>query len=35
WDGKDSTGKSVSSGVYFYQISTSSQTIKKKMLMLK
>ncbi|MCF7793914.1 MAG: T9SS type A sorting domain-containing protein [Candidatus Cloacimonetes bacterium] len=35
WDGTDSTGKSVSSGVYLYQITTSSQTIKKKILMLK
>lgn len=35
WDGTDSTGKSVSSGVYFYTITTTSKTINKKMLLLK
>ncbi|MEA2096301.1 MAG: T9SS type A sorting domain-containing protein [Candidatus Cloacimonadota bacterium] len=35
WNGKDSNEKSVSSGIYFYKLSTKDDTIMKKMLMLK
>ena len=35
WNGKDSNEKSISSGVYFYKLSTKDETIMKKMLMLK
>ncbi|MDP8202931.1 MAG: T9SS type A sorting domain-containing protein [Candidatus Tenebribacter mawsonii] len=35
WNGKDNNGKSVSSGIYFYKLSTKDETIMKKMLMLK
>ena len=35
WDGKDNSNKPVSSGVYFYQITTSHEVMKKKMLLLK
>jgi len=35
WNGKDNNQKSVSSGIYFYKLSTKDDTIMKKMLMLK
>jgi len=35
WNGKDSNEKSVSSGIYFYKLSTEDKAIMKKMLMLK
>ena len=35
WNGQDKTGKQVSSGIYFYRITTSEKTLKKKMLLLK
>ncbi|MEA2096520.1 MAG: FlgD immunoglobulin-like domain containing protein [Candidatus Cloacimonadota bacterium] len=35
WNGKDNNKKSVSSGIYFYKLSTKDKTIMKKMLMLK
>ncbi|MDO9577346.1 MAG: FlgD immunoglobulin-like domain containing protein [Candidatus Cloacimonadales bacterium] len=35
WDGKNEAGDQVSSGVYFYQITTSEKTLKNKMLLLK
>ena len=35
WNGKDNNEKSVSSGIYFYKLSTKDDTIMKKMLMLK
>ncbi|MCF7857799.1 MAG: T9SS type A sorting domain-containing protein [Candidatus Cloacimonetes bacterium] len=35
WNGKDNNDKSVSSGIYFYRLSTKDDTIMKKMLMLK
>ncbi len=35
WNGKDKNEKSVSSGIYFYKLSTKDETIMKKMLMLK
>lgn len=35
WNGTDHNGKTVASGVYFYKISTSENTIMNKMLMLK
>ncbi len=35
WNGTDSKGKSVSSGVYFYRMSTSNHTSTRKMLLLK
>ena len=35
WNGKDNNEKSVSSGIYFYKLSTKDETIMKKMLMLK
>jgi hypothetical protein len=35
WDGRDVGGNSVSSGVYFYTLRTPSQTISKKMILLK
>jgi len=35
WDGKDSSGKSCSSGIYYYRLSHSGKSITKKMLMLK
>jgi hypothetical protein len=35
WNGKDNNGKNVSSGIYFYKLSTEDDTIMKKMLMLK
>ncbi|MCD6176615.1 MAG: T9SS type A sorting domain-containing protein, partial [Candidatus Cloacimonetes bacterium] len=35
WNGKDNNEKSVSSGLYFYKLSTKHETIMKKILMLK
>ncbi len=35
WNGKDNNEKSVSSGLYFYKLSTKDETIMKKILMLK
>ncbi|MBC8416483.1 MAG: T9SS type A sorting domain-containing protein [Candidatus Cloacimonetes bacterium] len=35
WNGKDNNDKSVSSGIYFYKLSTRDETIMKKILMLK
>ncbi|MBN1326393.1 MAG: T9SS type A sorting domain-containing protein [Candidatus Cloacimonetes bacterium] len=35
WNGTDSNEKAVSSGIYFYQISTAQETQMKKMLLLK
>ncbi len=35
WNGKDNNEKSVSSGIYFYKLSTKDETIMKKILMLK
>jgi hypothetical protein len=35
WNGKDTNGKKVSSGMYFYKLSTNNYTRVKKMLMLK
>ncbi|RLC52691.1 MAG: hypothetical protein DRH79_04600 [Candidatus Cloacimonadota bacterium] len=35
WNGRNDVGKSVTSGVYFYQLTTPSKTITKRMLMLK
>ncbi|MCP4566145.1 MAG: T9SS type A sorting domain-containing protein, partial [FCB group bacterium] len=35
WNGRDMTGQSVASGVYFYRLSTNETTLTKKMLLLK
>ncbi|KUO59977.1 hypothetical protein APF79_09400 [bacterium BRH_c32] len=35
WNGKDSFGNSVSSGIYFYQIKTNSFSQVKKMILIK
>jgi len=35
WDGKNESGESVCSGIYFYQIKTQTETITKRMLLLK
>jgi len=35
WDGTDNSGSSVSSGMYFYRITTDKQAIAKKMLLIK
>jgi len=35
WNGKDETGKSISNGIYFYQLSTDNKTLIKKMLLLR
>ena len=35
WDGTDQTGKSVSSGIYFYKIKTGTNVFTKKMILLK
>ncbi|MFQ5869406.1 MAG: FlgD immunoglobulin-like domain containing protein [Candidatus Zixiibacteriota bacterium] len=35
WDGKDQSGKTVSSGIYFYSITYRSGTQVKKMVLLK
>jgi len=35
WDGKDTNGKSVSTGIYFYKLKTGNDVLTRKMLMLK
>ena len=35
WDGKDSQGNPVSSGVYFYRLTAGNKTLTKKMVLLK
>jgi len=35
WDGRDRFGRKLSSGVYFYRLSTPSRSISKKMMLLK
>ncbi len=35
WDGRETSGRAVSSGVYFYTLETGKQTLTKKMLLLK
>ena len=35
WDGKDQNGTNVSSGIYFYKVESDSQTINKRMILLK
>ncbi len=35
WDGKNSAGKSVSSGIYYYKLKTEAKTIVRKMILLK
>jgi len=35
WSGKDAAGKTVSSGIYFYQLSVNSEQSTKKMILLK
>jgi hypothetical protein len=35
WDGKDDSGKEVSSGIYFYQLKTADYTFTKKMVLLR
>jgi hypothetical protein len=35
WDGRDSAGKRVSSGVYFYRIVTDTDQAERKMVILK
>jgi hypothetical protein len=35
WEGKDTNGKSVSSGIYFYKLKTESKELTRKMLLLK
>lgn len=35
WDGKDASGKSVSSGLYYYRLKTDSQISSRKMLLMK
>ena len=35
WDGKDSRGNQVSTGVYFYRLTAGKQTLTKKMILLK
>ncbi|MCK4694268.1 MAG: hypothetical protein KAT74_00825, partial [Candidatus Cloacimonetes bacterium] len=35
WNGKDSNNKAVSSGIYFYKISSGKESVMKKMLLLK
>ena len=35
WNGKDESGRSVASGVYFYQLRTDKKSINKKMIMMK
>ncbi len=35
WNGKDNTGKPVASGLYFYKLETKTQTVNKKMILIK
>ncbi len=35
WDGKDNTGRTVSSGVYFTRIETGKQSLTRKLLLMK
>jgi hypothetical protein len=35
WDGRDSRGNQVGSGVYFYRLRTDQATLTKKMVLLK
>ncbi|PIV81480.1 hypothetical protein COW53_04105, partial [bacterium CG17_big_fil_post_rev_8_21_14_2_50_64_8] len=35
WDGRADTGRSVSSGVYFYRLEVGAQSVAKRMVMLK
>jgi hypothetical protein len=35
WDGRDSTGRCVASGVYFYSLNTPNYSESKKMMLLK
>ncbi|MCP4583719.1 MAG: T9SS type A sorting domain-containing protein [candidate division Zixibacteria bacterium] len=35
WDGSDSDGRTVSSGVYFYRLTSNSQSISKRMVLMK
>ena len=35
WDGTDENGKSVPSGIYFYELVTEEETTARKMLLLK
>jgi hypothetical protein len=35
WDGRDSNGEPVASGVYFYRLETAEGTVSKKMLLLR
>ena len=35
WDGKDDSGKSVSSGIYFYKMKTAKYTSTRKMILMK
>jgi len=35
WDGKDDSGKSISSGIYFYKLKTGNQELTRKMVLLK
>ena len=35
WDGKDASGKQISSGVYFYKLITDTKEYQKKMLLVK
>jgi flagellar hook assembly protein FlgD len=35
WNGKDNAGRSVASGIYYYQINACGKTLNKKMLLVK
>ncbi len=35
WNGRDETGRAVSSGVYFYRLNTAGQTLSRKMLLIR
>ena len=35
WDGKDNSGREVSSGIYFYQLKTKDYTDTKKMVLVR
>ena len=35
WDGRDSNGRGVSTGIYFYQLKTGQETLTRKMILLK